>query len=772
MKTAHRLLAATAVFALVPLAPAYAQANDPAAADGQAEEQAEEQAEDEAIIVTGTFLDDGSKSAMKMDVPVLDTPFSVSSYSNEFVKSLETQSVADLYNYMTGLKKSGGTAYDITLRGFKSSGDDRNSIMVDGLPGLTGRYGSPPTIGVERIELVKGPMSVLYGQIQPGGFVNIITKKPEAQAATTIELRGNTWLSKNRHAFDHFGLTGSIDSTGPLAGDGALMYRLVAQYGDNDGFRDFANQKQTFVAPSLTWEIGPDTTLTVQGEYRRTREKFDNGLAAPFDGLTSATSTIYDIDAVAPITTTYQSPDDFRVEEGKALSAYFKQGFGDWTLSIGGRHVDYSSHQQEFSSVNVARIAGEFRVTRRARELKTDRKYDYVDINLNGEFDTFGLEHKLLVGVNLGRDQVGEDRLKFFNSSTRNAVTGVCPAGGTCLDISLYNPDFSLYPDFDSLPAVNPALANQQSLLTNRIIKSSNWGIYLSDLITITDWLKVSASVRKFREKAVVRPDARNTPNVINTRITKRDFLPSFGVLIQPKDNVTIYGSYAESFVPADPGIFDINGQNNFAPLEGKQYEFGIKTEDLLDGRLNATAAIYRIDQVGQITQFQCPLGSCSAQIGKARSEGFEIEGNYEPIDNWQFIFGYTHINARVLSSIPSQSFQVGLPLANVAKDAANLWTRYDWENGFGVGLGVTYTGPRAGILPTDANDLKPLDLPGYLLVDAGLYYKAESFSVNLKLGNIFDKKYFESSGAGSSGRVQIQAGQPRYATLTTRFTF
>lgn len=768
MKTA-RFMIATALFALVPATPGFAQTNDDRAAAGAQEDEA---AEDEAIIVTGTFLDDGSKSAMKMDVPVLDTPFSVSSYSNEFVKSLETQSVADLYNYMTGLKKSGGTAYDITLRGFKSSGDDRNSIMVDGLPGLTGRYGSPPTIGVERIELVKGPMSVLYGQIQPGGFVNIITKKPQAQAATTIELRGNTWLSKNRHAFDHFGLTGSIDSTGALAGDGALMYRLVAQYGDNDGFRDFANQKQTFVAPSLTWEIGPDTTLTVQGEYRRTREKFDNGLAAPFDGLTSATSTIYDIDAVAPITTTYQSPDDFRVEEGKALSAYFKHDFGNWALNVSGRHVDYSSHQQEFSSVNVARIAGEFRVTRRARELKTDRKYDYVDINLNGEFETFGLEHKLLVGVNLGRDQVGEDRLKFFNSSNRNATTGVCPAGGTCLDISLYNPDFSLFPDFDSLPAVNPALANQQSLLTNRIIKSSNWGVYLSDLITITDWLKVSASVRKFREKAVVRPDARNAPNTINTRITKRDFLPSFGVLIQPKDNVTIYGSYAESFVPADPGIFDINGQNNFAPLEGKQYEFGIKTEDLLDGRLNATAAIYRIDQIGQITQFQCPLGSCSAQIGKARSEGFEIEGNYEPIDNWQFIFGYTHINARVLTSIPSQAFQVGRPLANVAKDAANLWTRYDWENGFGVGLGVTYTGPRQGILPTDANDLKPLDLPSYLLVDAGIYYKAERFSVNLKLGNIFDKRYFESSGAGSSGRVQIQAGQPRYATLTTRFTF
>lgn len=762
MKVTAKLLAATALFALVPAAPLYAQSQD----DGAAE------ASDHDIIVTGKFMDDGSKSAMKMDVPVLDTPFSVSSYSNEFVKSLETSNLADMYNYMTGLKKSGGTAYDITLRGFKSSGDDRNSIMVDGLPGLTGRYGSPPTIGVDRVELVKGPMSVLYGQIQPGGFVNIVTKKPQATAQTTLELRGNTWLSKDRNAFDHFGLTGSIDSTGVLAADGALLYRIVAQYGDNDGFRNHANQKQTFVAPSLTWEIGADTSLTVQAEYRRTREKFDNGLAAPFDGQTSNSSKIYDIKAVADITTTYQSPDDFRIEEGKSVSAYFKHDFGAWAVNLSGRHVDYESHQKEMASVNVVRIAGDLRVTRRARELLTNRRYDYVDLNLTGEFETFGLEHKLLVGLNAGEDRISENRLKFFNSSNRNTTTGLCPAGGTCLDIDLYNPNFAGYPKFDDLPALNLALADQQDLLTHRIIESSNWGIYLSDLITVTDWLKVSASVRKFSEKSVVQPNARSVTPTVNTRVTKRDFLPSFGILLQPKDNITIYGSYAESFVPADPGLYDEEGKNPFKPLEGKQYEAGIKAENLLDGRLNATAAIYRIEQVGQITQYLCPRGSCSVQIGKARSDGFEIEGNYEPVDNWQLIFGYTHINARVLTASQEQKFQEGMPLANVAKNAANLWSRYDWNNGFGVGLGVTYTGPREGILPTRLDDLKPLHLPGYMLVDAGLYYKADAWSVNLKFGNIFDKKYFESSGAGSSGRVQIQAGQPRYATLTTRYSF
>src|SRR5690242_6617215 len=150
------------------------------------------------IVVTGHFIGTGAKSAMKMDVSVMDTPFSVSSYSNSFVKSIETTQLTDLYNYMTGVKQSGNTAYDITIRGFKSSGDDRNAIMVDGLPGLSSRYASPATINLDHVELVKGAMSVLYGQIQPGGFVNLITKKPQATPVTSFELRGNTYASRYR----------------------------------------------------------------------------------------------------------------------------------------------------------------------------------------------------------------------------------------------------------------------------------------------------------------------------------------------------------------------------------------------------------------------------------------------------------------------------------------------------------------------------------------------------------------------------------------------
>src|SRR6185437_12886139 len=131
-----------------------------------------------------------SDNSMKMGIPVKDTPFSIESYSKSFMTSIQTQQIFDLYRYMTGLQKAGLTGYDLTIRGFSTIDSDRNTFLTDGLPGLAVRFGSPPTIGIDHIELLKGSASLLYGQATPGGIVNIITKKPEAVESTEIETRG------------------------------------------------------------------------------------------------------------------------------------------------------------------------------------------------------------------------------------------------------------------------------------------------------------------------------------------------------------------------------------------------------------------------------------------------------------------------------------------------------------------------------------------------------------------------------------------------------
>jgi len=243
--------------------------------------EAESSAPLESVVVSGHFLGSAAQSAMKLDVPVRDTPFAVQSYTESFMKAIETTNVGDLYNYMTGVKRAGNTGYDLTIRGFKTSGTDKNAIMVDGLPGLTGRFGSPPTIGVDHIELVKGPMSVLYGQIQPGGFVNLISKKPRATESAELDVKGTGYEGGGRALGDARGYEVSADLTGPLDAGHRFLFRLIGQYYDRNLFRDFAYEKSQYGAGGLTWNASDATSATLQFEHRKVENNFDVGLAAP-----------------------------------------------------------------------------------------------------------------------------------------------------------------------------------------------------------------------------------------------------------------------------------------------------------------------------------------------------------------------------------------------------------------------------------------------------------------------------------------------------------
>jgi len=729
----------------------------------------EEQAGTEDIVVEGRFLDQGTKSAMKMDIGVLDTPFTVASYSQAFVKTIETTSLNDLYNYMTGVKKAGNTGYDITLRGFKSTGDDRNAIMVDGLPGLTGRYGSPPTIGIERVEVVKGPMSVLYGAIQPGGFINMIAKKPSAKASTEMQVRGFTYAGSGISMFERNGIDLAFDSTGTLGGaNSPVTYRLVGEYLDRKGFRDFTYDRGPYIAPSLTWEIGPSTTLTVMGEYRKSTSSFDNGLAVRVPN---------DITTIASITTRYQEPENYRTEKGKSGTLLFSHDFNNGLkLNVGFRHVDYDSKQQEFSSrAPVLNAALGWRVPRRARDLTTARTYDYLDINLPAQFNTGGIGHKMLVGFNIGKDKISQDRQKYFQSDTRNSA-GVCPVGRTCLDIDFFDPVYGLSPSFDSLPTINPARPSDSALLTNELFKTHAHGIYISDLITLSDKFKVLLSARNFRETST--SEELRVPGVPSERkVSEKTLLPSAGILFQPSNHITFYGSYAESFNPVDPSAQDITGSNPFHPISGKQYELGMKAENLANGKLNVTLSVFQITQSGVLFTQVCDLfagvspgvaGNCSEQIGENRSRGLELETNMTPVDGLQIVAGYAYIDAKVISD--KEPTRIGAQLQNTAKHSANFWTNYSFKNGIGLGLGVTYTGKRQGVLTNRASD--QLELPAYLLVDATLTYAiGEHFSINLKAGNIFNKEYIESTSY-LQPTVLLAPGAPRNFTLSARYRF
>jgi iron complex outermembrane recepter protein len=284
----------------------------------------------------------------------------------------------------------------------------------------------------------------------------------------------------------------------------------------------------------------------------------------------------------------------------------------------------------------------------------------------------------------------------------------------------------------------------------------------------LTEHWKLTVGMRTSHEKQEIQELRLATPTA--TKIANKGFLPMVGLLYQPDPHWTLYTSYSESYVPAPANSIDINDVNSFKPTTGQQVEVGTKTEGLLDGRLTGTVSLFRIKQKDVLDTFACSFGTCSQQVGAEQSKGIELEVNARPLLGWQIDVGYSLLDADVLrSNIP---IQVGARLPNVARNGASLWSRYDVPsgplNGLGVGVGVVYTGDREGMLPLAANNPGTLPLPSYTVVDAALYYLFDRYSITFKVGNLFDKVYYESAGA--TPLVQVLPGAPR--NLELEFTW
>jgi iron complex outermembrane receptor protein len=727
----------TAVLLALPLLAA-AQSTPPAAA------QADNGGPIQSVVVEGKYIAAASTSAMKLDVPVRDTPFSVSAYTTSFMNAIDSSNLSDLYKYMTGIQRSGGTGFDMSIRGFRTSSTDRNAIMVDGLPGLVGRFGSPPTIGLDHVEVVKGPASVLYGQAQPGGFVNMISKKPLARSKAEFDVRLSTFKGNKLGAGDANGYDVSMDVTGPIDAGKKLRYRFVAQTTDVDGFRDGSNTKGPYIAPSLTWKLTDSTTATIQAEYRQSDSPYDKGLVAPK----------LDIGRVASITTRYQQPDGTQSETGKTVTLNLVHEFeNEMTFNFSARDARSDDDTRGFD--NVAVRPDGVTLARRATWIQNSRTSDFWDASLVMPFKTGTISHRAIVGLSAGRQAAEANRLQFFNGPA---------TGPQSLDVNLYNPDFSLAPLQSSLPTNNPA---SPGTLKDGYTVTSGRGIYAADLITLSEHWKVNLGLRRSSEDQYIT-DLRVPFVPLNKSDSKT--LPMAGLMYQPTPEWTLYSSYSQSFVPAAAPVVDINGNNPFTPETSSQIEVGAKA-DLLGGKLQTTLALFDIKKNNTLSTFGCALGTCSQQIGGERSQGIELEVNAQPLKNWQLALGGTHLNPRIASSLDPA--QVGALLQNSAKDNAHLWSRYDVDSGMlkgvGVGFGVSYISERAGTLPSTAKPFV-LKLPAFTVADLGLYYAQKNYDLTFKISNLFDKTFYESTG--STAEVQLLPGAPRNLSLSLRARF
>lgn len=714
--------AATRLVCLCALAAGLAAGGPAFAQEAAAEPQPQSEGDAAEIIVTG-FKNTDTSGALKGDVPVRDIPLTISGYNEEFISDLEVTQVADLYNYMVGVQRSGTTGYDISIRGFSSGAADRNSILIDGLPGLSARFGSPPTVNTASIEVVKGPASVLYGQVQPGGFVNIITKRPEANAAYEVGARLSGYFGGGTSIGDTFGWLVNGDITGGLNESGSIAYRIVGEYKDQPGFVNFGYGHGFFISPSVSFELGQDTTLLLQTEYRKET-------ALLYDGLVAFNN---DYRNIADIKTLYQEPTDRLHDSGYSGTITLDHAFSDSVKWHTAFRAVY--HEDSYAGYRNNAFRNATTLRRQDREQYNVREYYFGDTNLSVELDAGGIENKILLGVNGGREIANFNRVRNDNNNVS-------------ADINILNPVYGV--------------------AVHRPITGANWayttldsfGIYLQDQIKFSEQLKAVAAIRYEYFKTVTEDRLTNAPD---KRISGGRFSPMVGLIFQPDRQWSIYASYATSFNPPTPGSVDINGDVISEPELGSQVEGGVKAE-LADGKINVTASIFDIRKKNVIETIGVNV---SALVGAERSRGGEFEIDAQVTPDFKLIGGYAFIKADVDDDI--NAALVGLRLANSPKHSASIFGRYDIPEGplegLGFSLGVNYKSARFGTVPAVGTRLV---LPAYTVVDAGIYYQTGPLSFSFQLKNLLDKKYYESA----SSAVRINPGAPASAVFSVRASF
>src|SRR5487761_689494 len=714
------------------------------------------------VVVTSSYQQQTDNS-MKMGIPVRDTPFSIDSYSKSFMTSIQTQQVADLYRYMTGLQKAGITGYNLTIRGFSTADSDRNTFLTDGLPGLAVRFGSPPTIGTDHVELVKGPASLLYGQATPGGFVNIITKKPEEAESTEIETRGTF------NASDYSRVRGgdvSFDSTGPLGTD-RVLYRVIGQISDDRYFRNSSYERGKYLTPMVTVKLGNATTATLQFEYRSLSADYENvGLLAP---NTPVAATIAQL---APIQTVYTAPGTSRDERGTDTTVLLvHQLVGGGSLNLSARSVDHHDYAYAFDITGFDdKDRAYHTLDLRARGQSNQRTYNFADAHAVLPLSS-GLGQRVIVVVDAGKEIDDFRRTQSCNlSSPGNPdANPECNLGDNQYTVSVFKPNFSGIPP--------PGAFGAGSVADNYIV-SRTAAAYLSDLMTLSARWKMLIGVRYSQDELSAYVN-RYDPTLAKHQQMTSTTLPAAGIIYQPDSHWSYYASYGTSYTPVDPSTQALVNAPLFKPSLGKGEEIGAKA-DFLHHRVNVTGALFLINQTNVLTPYAggtdalCPAGACETQAGAARSKGAELELDAKPSAALTLIAGYAYTDAFCTKSSATGPI-VGHQLPNSPRNAAHLWSRYDVLDGalrgFGVGLGLAYVGSR---IANTATPVAPGEfvLPAYTVVDLALHKEfADGVDMTVKLDNLFDETYYQD-GTITSGMVSVDAGAPRTAELYVTWTF
>ena len=643
-----------------------------------------------------------SASATRTDTAIHETPQSISVVPAQVVEDVGATRLEDALDYAGGVERGnnfGGQGLtEFLVRGFSTQEFYRNGFAVNrGYPNM------PDASTLERIELLRGPASMLYGRGDPGGTFNIVSKQPQAERRTVLGSQVNTDGLRR----------GTLDTTGALDESAAFTYRLNLVAEGSDSFRDHVESERYNIAPVLRWQLSDDTALILEGDYLHNRHPMDRGLTRYPNQAGDLSRDRFLGEESAGKLTNQNATTQLRLEH---------QLDSQWMLRGGIQYLDGSL---DGGAVENNGLAADSRTVGRNYSERWLNWNDLaVQANLEGHFDAAGLAHTLLLGVEF-------DDFNYDSQIDRS--------GGATSDfpIDLYDPVYG-----QPLPALTRTTTYDDENL-------KSYAFFLQDQIALTERLtaQVGARLERFEQ----RYENKLTPagswdqahNAVSTR---------FGLIYDLTEELAVYANTSRSFKPnrgAD------RSSQAFDPEKGIAHEVGIKYE-LPEHDLSVTAALFHITKENVLTSD--PVDS-NYQIaaGEARSRGFDISvaGNITP--QWRVIGGYAYVDAEVTES-SSASMPAGTRLANVPRHSFNLLDTYEFAEGplagLGVGMGIKYVGDRKGGATSTA-----FDMDAYTTVDLLAYYPlTERVRLNLNLNNLFDEEYEERAW----GNIWAYPGAPR----------
>ncbi|KAF1051867.1 MAG: Ferrichrome outer membrane transporter/phage receptor [Stenotrophomonas maltophilia] len=651
------------------------------------------------------YLATRTKTGTKTDTSLLETPKSISVATREQMKDRAVMNLDDAVRYMPGTVASSfgsDTRSDwLLVRGFKPT------EFLDGLPMATGVYANPKleTWDLERVAVLRGPASSIYGQTPPGGLVDMVSLRPQAEQANSVELQAGNYNHKQIN----------FDSTGPLDDQGKLLYRVSGVVRDSNTQIDHVPDKRYNLAPSLTWNIDDDTKLTLLSQFTRD----DTGITTQFLPLNG---TKYDA-AFGKIShhKNLGDPDWEHYDRTSYWLGYsFEHRFNDvWQFH---QNLRYMKNDLSFDSITPTSlypgsapvVTDDGTLNRMSTSVDEDVTQFVVDNNFQADFTTGDLKHTVLLGFDHNRSNTNYLSIYGYGVPQSNVVNPVY--GQTIVKPGRS----SAYYDYDQKTFQTGAYVQDQIAL-------DHWRLTLGGR---QDWVHTGT---KFFNKA----DATNSAS-------DQKFSGNAALSYIFDNGLAPYLSYAESFQPTSGA--DMTTTSSLKPTEGKQWELGVKYQPVGSDTL-LSAAVYDLQQKNVAVNDTVNGASVTTQAGQVKVTGLELEATSNLNENLKLVGSYSYTDTEV-----QKGTYDGNRLQRIPRNQASLWADYTWHsgllNGFGVGYGVRYVGSTYG----DQANTYDGYAGSYTVYDGAVHYdlgvlasSLKGASVAVNATNLFNKDYISA---------------------------